>query len=56
MKSWPFALGIGMAAGAVATMMLPQKSSVRKAVDRAADKVEDAAELAVETVLDKVTG
>ena len=56
MKTWPVALGIGMAAGAVASMMLPQHCTVRKAVSQAADKVEDAAEQVAERVLDEITG
>ena len=56
MKAWPVALGIGVAAGAVASMMIPQKSSVRKMMNQAADKVEDAAEQVAEKVLDEITG
>lgn len=56
MKAWPFALGVGMAAGAVATMMLPRDCTVRRAVHQAADRVEDAAEQAAEKVLDHITG
>lgn len=56
MKAWPFALGVGMAAGAVATMMMPKNCSVRRAVTQAADRVEDAAEQAAEKVLDQITG
>ncbi len=44
-------MGIGAAVGAVAIMMLPQKSTVRKLANKAADKVEDAAWM----VTDKVT-
>lgn len=36
-------IGLGMVAGAVAVMMLPNSCMVRKLVDKAADKVEDAA-------------
>ena len=56
MKAWPLALGAGMAAGAVAAMMLPRDCSVRKMVDKAADKVEDTAEQVAEKVLDEITG
>lgn len=38
-------VGVGMAAGAVAAMMLPKHSTARKLVDKAADKVEDAASM-----------
>ena len=56
MKAWPFALGVGMAAGAVVTMMMPKTCTVRRAVDQAADRVEDAAEQVAEKVLDQITG
>ena len=56
MKTWPLALGVGMAAGAVATMMLPHDCSVRKMAKQAADKVEDTAEHVAEKVLDEITG
>lgn len=36
-------MGLGIATGAVAVMMLPKHSTARKLVDKAADKVEDAA-------------
>ena len=52
MKLWPLALGAGMAAGAVAVMMLPKDSTPRKMATQAADKVEDA----VYTAMDKMTG
>ncbi len=55
MKAWPFAMGIGMAAGAMATMMLPPHSSAKKMVTKAADKVEDAATQVAEKVLDGIT-
>ena len=41
MKAWAITMGIGVAAGAVAAMMLPKQSSARKLVSKAADKVED---------------
>ena len=56
MKAWPLALGAGMAAGAVAAMMLPRDSSVRRMVNRAADQVEDTAEQVAEKILDEITG
>lgn len=52
MKVWPLALGAGMAAGAVAVMMLPRNCTARKMASQAADKVEDA----VYNVMDKMTG
>jgi len=36
-------MGLGVAAGAVAVMMLPKQSAARKLVNKAACKVEDAA-------------
>lgn len=36
-------VGLGMAAGAVAAMMLPRQSTARKLIVKAADKVEDTA-------------
>ena len=35
-------MGLGVAVGAVAVMMLPHQSTVRKLANKAADKVEDA--------------
>ena len=43
MKGWAITMGVGAAVGAVAVMMLPKQSPVRKLADKAADKVEDAA-------------
>lgn len=42
-----FTLGLGMAAGAMVTSMLPQNSEVKKAVDSAATKLEETAKKAV---------
>ena len=42
-KGWAITMGVGAAVGAVAVMMLPKQSPVRKLADKAADKVEDAA-------------
>ena len=41
MKGWAISMGIGVAAGAVAAMMLPKQSSARRLVSKAASKVED---------------
>lgn len=49
-----FALGIGLAAGAVTAMMLPQNCTVRKAAEKAADAVEDAACTAKKKINDKL--
>ncbi len=43
MKGWAITMGVGAAVGAVAVMMLPKQSPVRKLANKAADKVEDAA-------------
>lgn len=50
MKGWAITMGIGVAAGAVAAMMLPRQSTARKLVNKAAMKVEDT----VQRVADKV--
>ena len=52
MKGWAISMGLGVAAGAVAAMMLPKQSSARKLVNKAANKVEDT----VQRVADKVSG
>ena len=51
MKLWPLAMGAGMAAGAVAVMMLPKNCSARKMATQAAEKMEDA----VYNAVDKMT-
>ena len=51
MKIWPLAMGAGMAAGAVAVMMMPKNSAPRKMASQAAEKVEDA----VYNAMDKMT-
>lgn len=51
MKLWPWALGIGAAAGAVAVMMMPSSNPTRKLATQAAYKVEDA----VTQVADKIS-
>lgn len=40
---WAITAGLGAAAGAVAVMMLPQKSPLRKLASKAANKAEDLA-------------
>ncbi len=51
MRLWPLAMGAGMAAGAVAIMMMPRNSSVRQMASQTAEKVEDA----VSNAVDKMT-
>ena len=43
MKAWAISMGIGIAVGAVAVMMMPQSNPTRKLARKAACKVEDAA-------------
>ena len=52
LKGWAITMGLGVAAGAVAVMMMPKNSPGRKLAAKAADKVEDAAI----KVTDKFTG
>lgn len=42
MKLWTVALGVGMASGAVAIMMMPYNNPTRKLASKAAHKVEQA--------------
>ena len=51
MRNFAITMGIGVAAGAVAAMMLPKQSTTRRLVNKAANKVEDA----VHQVTNKVT-
>ena len=41
MKAWAISMGIGMAVGAVAVMMMPRQNTVRKLASKAANKAED---------------
>lgn len=43
MNTWIVPLGLGMAAGAVAILMMPSTNPTRRLAAKAADKVEDAA-------------
>ena len=52
LKGWAITMGLGVAAGAVAVMVMPKNSPGRKLAAKAADKVEDAAA----KVTDKFTG
>ena len=54
MKGLAISMGLGIAAGAVAVMMLPQNCTIRRAVNKAADKVEDAAEKVADKISDKM--
>ena len=55
MRIWPFALGVGAAAGAVTVMMLPRQCTMRRMAYEAAEKVEDAMTTAANKMVDKVT-
>lgn len=48
------AMGVGLAAGAVAAMMLPKQSAAHKMVRKAACAVEDAAMTAKDKLNDKL--
>ncbi len=52
MKGLAISMGIGAAVGAVAIMMTPKNSSVRKLADKAATKAEDAATMMGEKLSD----
>lgn len=54
MSGWAVTMGVGIAAGAVAAMMLPKQSTARKMVNKAADAVSDAAEQLVDKVDQKL--
>lgn len=42
-KGWAITMGLGVAAGAVAVLMMPKNNPARKLAAQAANKVEDAA-------------
>lgn len=54
MKLWPWALGAGMAAGAVAIMMMPYNNPTRKFAAQTANKVESAVTDATEKLFNKM--
>lgn len=54
MKAWAISMGLGMAVGAVAVMMMPQNNPTRKLAQKAATKVEDAATQLANTVTQKL--
>lgn len=43
-RAFLFTLGLGMAAGGAAVLLLPQQSPVRKTAQKAADTMEQAAQ------------
>ncbi len=54
MKGWAVTAGLGVAAGAVAVLMMPRNNPTRRLAARAADKVEDAAWKVSDTIHDKL--
>ena len=56
MKVWPWALGIGAAAGAVAVMMMPYNNPTRKLAAQGADKVEDAVSHMADKISSELSG
>jgi len=54
MKGWAISMGLGIAAGAVAAMMLPKQCTARKAISKAACKVEDTVQRVAEKVSDEL--
>lgn len=54
MKGWAVTAGLGVAAGAVAVLMMPRNNPTRRLAARAADKVEDAAWKVSDTIQDKL--
>lgn len=53
-KGWAVTMGLGVAAGAVAAMMLPKQSAAHKVVRKAACAVEDAAMNAKDKLTNKL--
>jgi hypothetical protein len=43
MKGWAITAGLGVAAGAVAVLMMPRTNPTRKLAEKAANKMEDVA-------------
>ena len=43
MKGWAITAGLGVAAGAVAVLMMPRTNPTRKLAEKAANKIEDVA-------------
>lgn len=56
MKLWPLALGAGMAAGAVAILMMPSSNPTRKLAAQTAQKVENAVSEMTERISDEMQG
>ena len=53
-KGWMVSMGVGLAAGAVAAVMLPRQSAARRLVGKAACAVEDAAQQVVGKITQKM--
>ena len=55
LKVWPIALGAGMAAGAVAVLMMPYNNPTRKLASKTAHKMESAMTDAAEMMANKLS-
>ncbi len=53
-KGWAVTAGIGMAAGAVAVLMMPRNNPTRRLAAKAANKMEDVAWKVSDAVSDKI--
>ena len=53
-KGWAVTAGIGMAAGAVAVLMMPRNNPTRRLAAKAANKMEDVAWKLSDAVSDKL--
>lgn len=53
-KGWAVTAGIGMAAGAVAVLMMPRNNPTRRLATKAANKMEDVAWKVSDAVSDKI--
>ena len=54
MKGLAISMGLGVAVGAVAVMMLPRHSSARKLVNKAASATQDAVHRVTDKIVDAV--
>jgi len=54
MKGLAISMGLGVAVGAIAVMMLPRQSSARKLVNKAANATQDAVQRVTNRISDAV--
>ncbi len=54
MKGLAISMGLGVAVGAIAVMMLPRQSSARKLVNKAANATQDAVQRVTNKISDAV--